>query len=490
MNFPRHNFTKSWEWKEKLDSGAITSEKIVRDYLDRIEKDAHNCFITVNADAAIEQAKKHTPAAFRDSLLGGIPLALKDVLITKGLRTTAGSKILGEYIPPYDGTVVQKVQRSGAINLGKLNMDEFAMGSSGENSAFGKTNLPQDPTRVPGGSSSGSAAAIAGNLVPLSLGTDTGGSVRQPASFCGVVGLKPTYGRVSRYGVVAFASSLDQVGPFGLDARDTASLLEVIAGFDPLDSTSAQIPVPKYTDAVVEIQTNATARKKHFSELTLGVPKQYFSSALDSEVRKAVEQSIERCKQAGASVVEVELPHSDFAVAVYYVVAVSEASANLARYDGVRFGFRAMPIGEKTSLDQMYEATRGEGFGDEVKRRILLGTFALSAGYYDAYFKKACQVRNLIGQDFANAFAKCDLIVGPTTPTVAFRSGEKKDPLQMYLNDIYTVPVNLAGLPALSMPCGVSPEGLPIGLQFVGPAFSEQMLLETCAGLELFLDAN
>ena len=396
--------------------------------------------------------------------------------------------MLENFVAPYDATVVEKFKTAGAVMLGKTNMDEFAMGSSGESSAFGRTKLPQDESRVPGGSSSGPAAAVAGNLSPISLGTDTGGSIRQPASFCGVVGMKPTYGRVSRYGVVAFASSLDQVGPFALDSMDCALAMETISGFDEMDSTSAQMRVPAYGDAVQFLREDAARREKFSKSLRIGIPKQYFKEGLDAEVRTSVETSVELLKFNGASVVEIDLPHSEYALAVYCVVAVSEASANLARYDGVRFGLREMPAEEKTSLDQMYEASRGVGFGEEVKRRILLGTFALSSGYYDAYFKKACQVRALVVQGFHKAFKHCDVILGPTTPTPSFVSGGKKDPLQMYLNDIYTVPVNLAGLPALSMPCGETKSGLPIGLQVVGPAFSEQVLLETCASLEFLLD--
>lgn len=490
MTLPRHEFTKSWEWKSRIDAGDVSPKTVVQEYLSRIEKDSTNSFISVDAEGALRAAETYDPAAGKAKALAGTPVALKDILITKGLKTTAGSKILANYIPPYSGTVVKKVKEAGLINLGKLNMDEFAMGSSGENSAFGRTKLPQDESRVPGGSSSGSAAAVAANLSPISLGTDTGGSVRQPASFCGVVGMKPTYGRVSRYGVVAFASSLDQIGPFALDSMDCALAMEAISGFDELDSTSAQVRVPAYADAVRFIRDDAAHRAKFGKNLRVGIPKQYFTDGLDGEVRSSVENSIELLKSNGATVVEVDLPHSDYALAVYYVVAVSEASANLARYDGVRFGLREMPNGDKTTLDDMYSASRGAGFGEEVKRRILLGTFTLSAGYYDAYFKKACQVRNLISQDFHKAFQECDVIVGPTTPTPAFVSGDKTDPLQMYLNDIYTVPVNLAGISGLSMPCGESKSGLPIGLQLIGPAFSEQLLLETCASLECLLDAK
>jgi aspartyl-tRNA(Asn)/glutamyl-tRNA(Gln) amidotransferase subunit A len=349
--------------------------------------------------------------------------------------------------------------------------------------------LPQDLNRVPGGSSGGSAAAVAGNLSVLSLGSDTGGSVRQPASFCGVVGMKPTYGRVSRYGLVAFASSLDQIGPLTLDAQDNADLLEAISGFDPWDSTSSDRPVPRYGEAVRKIRSDGGHRKDFLRNLRVGMPKEFFGEGLSPDVRKSVDGAIEALKVAGAKLVPVSLPMSKYALAVYYVVAVSEASANLARFDGVRFGSRVMPNGPQTSLDDMYEYTRGELFGPEVKRRILLGTFALSSGYYDAYYRKACQVRNLLAQDFARCFAEVDLLVGPTTPTVSFERGAKtSDPLSMYLSDVYTVPMNLAGLPAVSMPCGLGEHGLPVGLQFIGPAFSEQKLLETVAALETLHD--
>lgn len=487
MKLPRHLFKKAWEWRRELDSRVVTSEQITEEYLARARADKTNSFITVSAEAALASARAYDEAP-GGGPLAGIPIGLKDILLTQGIRTTCASKILDNYVPPYDGTVVKKLKAARTVMLGKLNMDEFAMGSSGENSAYGKTLMPQDPTRVPGGSSSGSAAALAANLAPLTLGTDTGGSVRQPAGLCGIVGLKPTYGRVSRYGVIAYASSLDQVGPLALDAQDCADLFEVIAGYDEWDATSARRPVDSCGAAVARIRTDAAHRQAFLKGLRIGVPEEFFAAGLADSVRTQVEGALESLQRAGARVVPVKLPHSGFSLAVYYVVAVSEASANLARYDGVRFGPRKMPEKERTTLEEMYEATRGELFGREVKRRILLGTFALSAGYYDAYYRKACQVRNLIGQDFAKAFASCDLLLGPTTPTVSFKSGAKvDDPLTMYLNDIYTVPVNLAGIPAVSVPWGEA-EGLPVGVQLIGPAFSEKRLLEGAAALEILGD--
>ena len=483
MQFPRHTFKKAWEWKELLNAKKISSAEITQEYLGRAKKDSTNSFISLTESSALAAAKKFD-AAPSAAALAGIPLALKDNLVTLGVKTTCASKILENYIPPYDATVVEKLKNLTPF-VGKCNMDEFAMGSSNENSAFGAVKLPQDPTRVPGGSSGGSAAAVAGNLAALALGSDTGGSVRQPASFCGIVGLKPTYGRVSRYGLVAFASSLDQIGTLTLDAQDGADLLEAISGFDPKDSTSRKSPVPGFGKAVASIRTDASARKNFLQGLKVGLPKEFFAEGLEADVRKAVDSAVDALKKAGASVVPVTLPHSKYALAVYYVVAVSEASANLARFDGVRFGPRVLPEGAQTSLDEMYEATRGTLFGHEVKRRILLGNFTLSSGYYDAYYRRACQVRNLIGQDFAKCFSQVDVILGPTTPSVSFVKGSKtQDPLSMYLSDIYTVPVNLAGLPAVSMPYGTGQAGLPVGLQFIGPAYQEELLLKTVAAME------
>jgi aspartyl-tRNA(Asn)/glutamyl-tRNA(Gln) amidotransferase subunit A len=485
MKFPRHTFKKAWEWRALLDDKKTTPAELAREYLSRIKADETNSFLTVTEQEAVAAAEKGAGGG----PLAGIPLGLKDNLATLGSRTSCASKILENYIPPYDATVVQKLRQAGSVFVGKCNMDEFAMGSSNENSAYGAVKLPQDPSRVPGGSSGGSAAAVAGNLAVLALGSDTGGSVRQPASFCGVVGLKPTYGRVSRYGLVAFASSLDQIGPLTLDAQDGADLLEAVSGFDPWDSTSLEREVPRYGEAVRKIRSDAAHRKSFLQGLRVGMPKEFFGEGLSPDVRKAVDGAIEALKEAGAKLVPVSLPHSKYGLAVYYVVAVSEASANLARYDGVRFGSRVLPQGANTSLDEMYEATRGGLFGPEVKRRILLGTFALSSGYYDAYYKRACQVRNLISQDFAKCFQEVDVLVGPTTPTVAFERGAKmSDPLAMYLSDVYTVPMNLAGVPAVSMPFGTGEKGLPVGLQFIAKPFAEEKLLETVAAMEILHD--
>lgn len=486
--FPRHQFKKGWELRAMLEAKKVSAVGLATEYLDRIKKDQTNSFLLSMEKEALASAELHDRHGSR-SRVSGIPHGLKDNLVTAGVRTTCGSKILSNYVPPYSSTVVKKLEKAGAVFLGKLNMDEFAMGSSNENSAFGPVKLPQDHSRVPGGSSGGSAAAVAGQLAVTALGSDTGGSVRQPASFCGVVGLKPTYGRVSRYGLVAFASSLDQIGPLALDAQDCADLLEVISGFDENDSTSFRADVPKYGLAVEKIRSESGRRKEFMEGLRVGVPKEFFVDGMEPEVRAEIEGSIEAMKKAGAKIVPVSLPHAKYALAVYYVVAVSEASANLARYDGVRFGPRVMPKGNETTLEEMYEHTRGELFGAEVKRRILLGTFALSSGYYDAYYKQACQVRALVQRDFNEAFKSCDVIAGPTTPTVSFQRGAKvSDPLTMYLNDIFTVPVNLAGIPAVSMPWGVGKGGLPIGLQLIGPAFSEQRLLEAVAALEFLHD--
>jgi aspartyl-tRNA(Asn)/glutamyl-tRNA(Gln) amidotransferase subunit A len=488
MKFPRHTFKKAWEWRALLDAKKASSEEVTKEYLSRVKADSTNSFLSVMEEDALKAARAFD-AAPKAGALAGIPLALKDNLVTLGTKTTCGSKILGSYVPPYDASVVARLREAGSVFVGKTNMDEFAMGSSNENSAFGPVKLPQDPARVPGGSSGGSAAAVAGNLSVLSLGSDTGGSVRQPASFCGLVGMKPTYGRVSRFGLVAFASSLDQVSPFSLDAQDGADLLESISGYDQWDSTSSEKKVPAFGAAVRKIRTDASHRKEFLKGLRVGLPAEFFAEGLSADVRKAVDAAMEALRGQGATLVPVKLPHSKYALAVYYVVAVSEASANLARFDGVRFGTRVYPDGQNTSLDEMYEATRGDLFGREVKRRILLGTFALSSGYYDAYYKRACQVRSLIGQDFAKCFKDVDVIAGPTTPTVSFERGSKtNDPLSMYLSDVYTVPVNLAGLPAVSMPFGTGEKGLPVGLQFIGRPWEEQRLLETVAALELLHD--
>lgn len=489
MEYPRHLYKKGWEWRALLRAKKVSAAEIAQEYLARARADKTNSYLLLTEEQAKAQAARHDAGEMGDGALAGVPVGIKDNLVTKGVRTTCASKILGNYVPPYSGTVVEKLKKAGMVPIGKCNLDEFAMGSSNENSAFGPVSLPQDLKRVPGGSSGGSAAAVAGNLAVMSLGSDTGGSVRQPASFCGVVGLKPTYGRVSRYGLVAFASSLDQIGPLTLDAQDCADLLENIAGFDPWDSTTQEREVPRIGRAVGQVRTDAGHRAQFLKTLRVGVPAEFFADGLDASVRKEVEKAIDALKKSGAQVVPVSLPHSKYALAVYYVIAVSEASANLARFDGVRFGPRVMPNGSETSLDEMYEATRGELFGPEVKRRILLGTFALSSGYYDAYYRRACQVRALIGRDFQKCFEKVDVILGPTTPSVSFERGSKtSDPLSMYLSDIYTVPVNLAGLPAVSMPYGTGENGLPVGLQLIGAPWSEQKLLEAVAALEFLYD--
>lgn len=404
--------------------------------------------------------------------LAGVPVGIKDVLVTKSVRTTAGSKILGNYIPPYDCTAVARLEGAGAVVLGKLNCDEFAMGSSNENSAFKPVHNPRDLTRVPGGSSGGSAAAIAADMAVATLGSDTGGSIRQPASFCGVVGLKPTYGRVSRYGLIAFASSLDHIGPFTKTVRDSAIMLRTIAGRDPMDSTSAELPVPDY-EAELD---------KPVKGLKIGVAKEYFGEGLEPETRAAVEGGIQKLAKLGCEVVEVSLPHTKYAIPAYYLVATAEASSNLARFDGVRYGYRAPGV---RSLSEMYRRSRNHGFGPEVKRRIMLGTYALSAGYYDAYYLKAQRVRTLLARDFEEAFKKVEVIVGPTSPTPAFKLGEKvDDPLAMYLADIYTVTANLAGIPGVSIPVGVSKENLPIGMQIFGKHFDEATVLRVANAYE------
>jgi aspartyl-tRNA(Asn)/glutamyl-tRNA(Gln) amidotransferase subunit A len=397
--------------------------------------------------------------------LAGVPIAIKDNICVRGMQTSCGSRILGPYHPPYNATAIERLLNAGALVIGKTNCDEFAMGSSNENSAFGPVKNPWDTSRVPGGSSGGSAAAVAAGIVPVALGSDTGGSVRQPAALCGVIGLKPTYGRISRYGLVAFGSSLDQIGVFAHDAADAAMVLETIAGRDVHDATTADMPVPDYSAEL----------DREIKGMRIGVARALLGQGLDEEVRSAIEKAIDAYRDLGAEIVDVDLPHAKYAIAVYYIIATAEASSNLARYDGVRYGFRAE---EAPALRDMYRKTRDEGFGPEVKRRIMLGTYVLSAGYYDAYYLKAQKVRMLLRQDFANAFEKCDAVLTPTTPTPAFKFGEKvDDPLAMYLNDIYTVTANLAGVPGISVPCGLSSAGLPIGLQLLGPYWSEATLL-------------
>src|SRR5947209_6362199 len=404
--------------------------------------------------------------------LAGVPVGIKDVLVTKGIRTTAGSKILGNYVPPYDCTAVARLEAAGAVVLGKLNCDEFAMGSSNENSAWKPVHNPRDLSRVPGGSSGGSAAAVAADMADVALGSDTGGSIRQPASFCGVVGLMPTYGRVSRYGVVGFSSSLDHIGPITKTVKDAAIVLRTIAGHYSMDSTSADLPVPDY---VAELE-------KPVQGLKIGVAKEYLGEGLDREVRYAVEAAIQKLESLGCQIVEISLPHTKYAIPTYYIVATAEASSNLARFDGVRYGYRAR---DARTLSEMYRRTRDEGFGAEVKRRIMLGTYALSAGYYDAYYLKAQKVRALLTRDFDQAFQKVDAIVTPTSPTAAFRLGEKSnDPLSMYLADIYTVTADLAGIPGISVPCGETREKLPIGLQILGKHFDEATILRVAHAYE------
>ena len=428
-----------------------------------------NAFLEIDRDGALTRAgevEKNNAAG----KLAGVPIAVKDNICVRGMQASCGSRILGDYHPPYNATVIERLLNDGAVIIGKTNCDEFAMGSSNENSAFGPVRNPWDTTCVPGGSSGGSAAAVAAGIVPVALGSDTGGSVRQPASLCGVLGLKPTYGRNSRYGLVAFASSLDQVGVFARETEDLARVLGVIAGRDTHDSTTADVPVPDYNAALSGDLKGAR----------IGFPTALFGKGLDEEVGKAVKSVVDVYRDFGGEIVEVELPHASYAIAVYYIIATAEAASNLARFDGVRYGFRAEDAPE---LRQMYRKTREEGFGPEVKRRIMLGTYVLSAGYYDAYYRKAQQVRTLIKNDFLNAFKNCDAIITPTSPTPAFALGEKvDDPLAMYLNDIYTVTANLAGIPGLSVPCGLSSTRLPIGFQLLGPYWSEATLLKLAHG--------
>ncbi len=432
-------------------------------------------YLTLSKERALEQANRIDRMAAEGKPLpplAGVPVGIKDVLCTLGVRTTAGSKILGKYIPPFDCTAVSRMEAAGAVILGKTNCDEFAMGSSNENSAFHPVRNPHDLNRVPGGSSGGSAAAVAAGMAVVTLGSDTGGSIRQPASFCGVVGLMPTYGRVSRYGLIAFASSLDHIGPLAKTVKDAAIVLRTIAGRDPMDPTSVDILVPDY---VAELE-------KPVRGLKIGVAKEYFGDGLDDEVRQAAEAAIDKLKTLGCEIVPVSLPHTPYAIPTYYLVATAEASSNLARYDGVRYGHRAQGV---KSLSEMYRRTRDEGFGAEVKRRIMLGTYALSAGYYDAYYLKAQKVRTLLARDFEQAFQKVDAIVTPTSPTAAFRLGEKSnDPLAMYLADIYTVTADLAGIPGISVPCGKTKDKLPIGLQILGKHFGEATILRLAHAYE------
>ena len=465
------------ELHDMLKKGETTSLAITESVLGRIKAvdDKVKAYLTVTGDIARAQADaadKRIKAGDTSSPLLGIPIAIKDNMCTEGIKTTCASKILANFVPPYDATVVRKLKEAGMVLCGKPNMDEFAMGSSTENSGFFITKNPWDLERIPGGSSGGSAAAVAADECIGSLGSDTGGSIRQPASCCGVVGLKPTYGRVSRYGLVAFASSLDQIGPITKDVKDTALLMNVIAGHDPKDSTSADVSAPDFTKAL----------KKDVKGLKIGMPKEYFIEGMDPEVEKAIRDAVKTLEGLGAKVVEVSLPHSDYAVATYYILATSEASSNLARYDGVKYGFRAQ--GSKDLLE-MYMKSRSQGFGSEVKRRIMLGTYALSAGYYEAYYKKGQQARTLIKRDFDEAFKEVDVIATPTAPTAAFKIGEKSaDPLQMYLSDIFTISVNLAGIPGMSLPCGFTKGNLPIGLQLLGRHFNEEAIIHAAYAYE------
>ena len=459
-----------------LDKREFSAVEITKAYLERIAatNPVINTFITICNDTALAEAEAadRLIAAGQVSTLTGVPIAAKDIFNTAGLRTTCGSHILENYVSPYDATAIQRIKEQNAVILGKLNMDEFAMGSSNENSAFGPVRNPWDTDCVPGGSSGGSAASVAARQTAAALGTDTGGSIRQPASHCSVVGLKPTYGRVSRYGVVAYASSLDQVGPVTRDVRDCALLLQAIAGYDSSDSTSVDSPVPDY-QAVLDGDLDG---------IRIGLPKEYFIDGLDADVRSSVEQAVATYRDLGAEIIEVSLPHTAYAVACYYLIATAEASSNLARYDGVRFGLRAE---RAENLIDMYMQSRAAGFGAEVKRRIMLGTYALSSGYYDAYYLKAQKVRTLIRQDFLDAFEKVDALLTPVAPTPAFAIGEKvNDPLQMYLSDIYTIPVNLAGTCAMSLPCGFSATGLPIGMQLIGRPFDEATILHAAHAFE------
>ena len=460
------------ELAARIAARELTATEACQAALDRVARHdaALHAFHYVSSDRALDSARLLDSAQASGAVLGplhGVPLALKDNMCTRGVATTASSRILKGFVPPYSATVVQKLEAAGAVIIGKTILDEFAMGSSTENSAFGPSRNPWDPERTPGGSSGGSAVAVAAHMVPAALGSDTGGSIRQPAALTGIVGLKPTYGRVSRYGLLAFASSLDQIGPLTRSVADAALVLEVIAGPDPYDSTAAAEPVPSYHAALTG----------DVSGLRIGVPRAVLAEGVDGEVLRAFSAAVDALRDRGAQVVDVDLPHAKYAIPVYYLIATAEASSNLARYDGVRYAFRAT-LGKDATLQEMYDRTRDEGFGAEVKRRIMLGTYVLSHGYYDAYYLKAQQVRTLLRRDYEAAFERADLVAMPTTPTPAFKLGEKtSDPLQMYLADIFTVSANLSGLPAISVPCGFSSAHLPIGLQLTGRAFDEATVL-------------
>jgi aspartyl-tRNA(Asn)/glutamyl-tRNA(Gln) amidotransferase subunit A len=468
------------ELHQLLKTGEVTSRQVTESAfqrIDQVEGRVH-AFLRLRREAAMKDAERADARIRRGDMgpLTGIPIAIKDVICTKGIPTTCGSRILEPFMPPYNATVVEWMERDSPVLVGKTNMDEFAMGSSTEHSAYGPTFNPWDITRIPGGSSGGSAAAVAADECIAALGTDTGGSIRQPAALCGIVGMKPTYGRVSRFGMVAFACSLEQIGPFARDVTDCAIMLNAIAGHDPRDSTSVPRQRPDYTLSLVS----------DIRGMKVGVPREYFGEGLDPQVEKAVRDGIDVLKALGAQIVEVSLPMTEYGVSAYYIIAPSEASSNLARYDGVKYGYRD---GRHNDLMEMYCKTRSRGFGPEVTRRIILGTFALSSGYYDAYYQKACQVRTLMVRDFQQVFQACDVLATPASPTAAFRAGEKvDDPLQMYLCDVYTIPMNLAGVPSISIPCGFTPEGLPIGLQIVGGHFEEEKVLRAAYAFEQATD--
>jgi len=462
--------------RQALAAKRASAREIVGEFYKRIDacNPQLNAFLTLSEERAYAQAERVDAAVAKGEELkplAGVPVAIKDVISTLGVRTTCGSKILEPYVPPYDATAVERLERAGAVILGKTNCDEFAMGSSNENSAYGPVRNPVALDRVPGGSSGGSAAAVAAGLAVAALGTDTGGSIRQPGACCGIPALMPTYGRVSRYGLIAFASSLDRIGPFAANIADAAAVMRVIAGHDANDSTSTPVAVPEYTAEM----------EKPLNGLRIGVPEDYFGAGLDPEVKEKVQAGITLCEKLGCRRIPLQMPHTDYAIATYYIIATAEASSNLARYDGVRYGLRV----PGTTLMDMYRKTRAQGFGAEVKRRIMLGTYALSSGYYDAYYLRAQKVRSLIAQDFADAFQKVDAILTPTAPTPAFKLGEKTDdPLQMYLADIYTVTGSLAGVPGISVPCGKTRAGLPVGLQIFGPHFSESRVLQLARAFE------
>ena len=470
--------------RDAIAAGELSSREVTQSFLDRIERydKKLGAFLTVDAEGALQQAQdideRVSQGQSAQGLLAGVPVAIKDNIVTEGVRTTCASRILESYIPPYDATAVGNLRRQGAVVLGKTNCDEFAMGSSTENSFFYPTYNPWDLGRVPGGSSGGSAAAVGAWEAPGALGSDTGGSIRQPAAFCGVVGLKPTYGLVSRYGLVAFASSLDQIGPLANNVYDAALILQAVAGPDTRDSTCASRPPGDYLTRI----------KDSVQGLKVGVASQWFESGLDPQIEQAVRSALETLEGLGCSIVEVSLPHTEYAIATYYIIAPAEASSNLARYDGVKYAYRS---NQRQDLETMFKATRSEGFGEEVRRRIMIGTYALSAGYYDAYYLKASKVRSLLKADYLKAFEQVDFLAGPTTPTLPFKVGEKSaDPLQMYLSDIYTVTANLAGLPGLVLPCGFTPQGLPIGLQLQAPHFQEAGLLQLGQALEQALSVT